>query len=182
MLITEQFLESVEREYVAEKSELALVEKVDQHNRSAQPNERRVFLSHKHSENAALKRVIALLNSLGVSVYVDWMDHNMPVITSPETARKLKEKIRFCHRFILLATSASIVSQWCNWELGYGDAQKSIASSLALLPVVRNDGSWPGNEYLAIYPHIERRPGADPIYYVVEDGSRETRLEEWLGR
>ena len=41
-----------------------------------------VFLSHKHDETDILKDVVSLLKSLGVDVYVDWMDSTMPKTTS----------------------------------------------------------------------------------------------------
>lgn len=37
-------------------------------------------------------------------------------------------------RFILLATDNAIGAPWCNWELGYGDAQK-YKDKIAILPI-----------------------------------------------
>ena len=37
-----------------------------------------VFLSHKHKEAEELDGAITLLNNLGVDVYVDWQDKEMP--------------------------------------------------------------------------------------------------------
>ena len=94
--------------------------------RSRQPfsNEITVFLSHKHDDGEILKNVISMLKNLGINVYVDWMDEDMPKQTSGTTAVKIKQKIRSCRKFILLATEGAIASKWCNWELGYGDAYK----------------------------------------------------------
>ena len=84
-----------------------------------------VFLSHKHEEAEELDGAITLLNNLGVDVYVDWQDKEMPKNTNGATASIIKRKIRENRKFILLATEEAIASKWCNWELGYGDSQKS---------------------------------------------------------
>ena len=93
-----------------------------------------VFLSHKHDEVAVLEDVICMLKSLGVYVYVDWLDEGMPKDTCGDTARRIKQKIKECRKFILLATEGAIASKWCNWELGYGDAQKYLAN-IAIMPI-----------------------------------------------
>ena len=153
-----------------------------------------VFLSHKHDEVEELDGAITLLNNLGVQVYVDWQDDEMPKNTNGATARIIKRKIRENRKFILLATEAAIESKWCNWELGYGDSQKYL-EHIAVFPI-RNTSNlnYSGNEYLAIYPSIEWRDGTTTNkagsqipkgYYVFEppdsDGSRTyVSLNSWL--
>lgn len=48
----------------------------------------------------------------------------MPARTCGRTAENIKEKIKKYDKFILVATEGAIASKWCNWELGFGDAQK----------------------------------------------------------
>lgn len=113
-----------------------------------------VFLSHKHSEIAPLKRVANLLEQLNQSIYVDWLDPSMPARTCGKTAENIKEKIEKYDKFILVATEGAISSKWCNWELGFGDAQKYASNKIALFPI-RDDGKdWSGSEYLELYPVI----------------------------
>jgi hypothetical protein len=53
---------------------------------------------------------------------------------------------------------------------------------IALLPLADNSGTWNGNEYLQIYPRIERNPrqvGGEGYYVWYPDGTWET-LENWL--
>jgi hypothetical protein len=138
-----------------------------------------VFLSHKHNEDEILKEVIKLLETIGVDVYVDWQDEEMPKITSGETARKIKEKIIANKKFILLATKDAIESKWCNWELGYGDSHK-FSDDIAIMPIVENDGSWPGNEYLQIYPVIKTHYQYSTGDYYVEFNDEKISLKEWL--
>ena len=68
----------------------------------------------------------------------------------------MKARIKKCDKFILLATNAAIDSKWCNWELGYGDAQK-FKAHIALFPLKPKgsyDYLYKGAEYLSLYPYI----------------------------
>ena len=69
-----------------------------------------------------------------MKTYIDSRDPSMPHITTAETAANLKARIKKCDKFILLATNAAIDSKRCNWELGYGDAQK-FKTHIALFPL-----------------------------------------------
>ena len=71
-----------------------------------------VFISHKHDDLDDLKGVIGLLQQkYGVLVYIDSQDPTMPKITSAETASNIKNRIRECDKFILLATNGAIESK-----------------------------------------------------------------------
>ena len=152
-----------------------------------------VFISHKHDDLADLEGIIGFLEQqYGVKVYIDSRDPSMPQKTSGETASKIKKRIEFCDKFILLATNGAIDSKWCNWELGYGDAHK-YQENIALFPMQPKGSSYTGNEYMEIYPYIVERSYGDtysdgsaikPGYYVrtkKQDGSYSiTPLREWL--
>lgn len=51
-----------------------------------------VFLSHKHNDGEILDQVIVMHTNLGVRVYIDWMDDEMPNETSGEYSYQNKEK------------------------------------------------------------------------------------------
>lgn len=170
----------------------SLNESLSEYRRIDETNKTHVFLSHKHDELEFLDGTIALLRSLNINIYVDWLDQEMPKTTSGETANKIKVKIKQCDKFILLATEAAISSKWCNWELGLGDAAKYI-KNIALFPVRKVNQNYTGNEYLQIYPSIEYRDGMTfylggvriPKGYYVEtinkDGGRTLEpLNTWL--
>lgn len=157
----------------------------------------KVFVSHKHDDLEDLKGVIGFLEEeFKVDVYIDSQDKTMPKITSGITAKRIKERIKKCDKFILLATNGAIESKWCNWELGFGDANKFEKNNLALFPMCENSyskSSYKGNEYLGIYPHIVYRDGTTTYsdgrripkgYYVRsknnEDGFNIQPLVEWL--
>ena len=105
-----------------------------------------VFISHKHGELEDLADVIAFFESqYNVRTYIDSRDPKMPETPNGETASRIKSKIETCDKFILLATDAAIQSKWCNWELGYGDAQKFKIGNIALMPIGRLNAKYAGN-------------------------------------
>ncbi len=120
-----------------------------------------IFLSHKHDDLKDLRGVIGLLEECGAKIYIDSMDNKMPNQTCGDTAKRIKEIITYCNKFILLATANSIESYWCNWELGFGDTHKYM-DNIAIIPMKEkgeSDSKYKGNEYLQIYPQIEFRDG-----------------------
>ncbi|MGY6648097.1 TIR domain-containing protein [Wenyingzhuangia sp. IMCC45574] len=156
-----------------------------------------VFLSHKHSDLKDLKGVMGMLENLGAKIYIDSMDNNMPNETSGETAARIKEVIKYCKKFILLATEKAIESYWCNWELGIGDTHRFI-QHIAIIPIKENgeyDFEYKGNEYLQIYPSIDYEDGTNRYmrskelipkgYYVCKPENKQgvryiTPLKKWL--
>lgn len=155
-----------------------------------------VFISHKHDDLNDLKGLIGFLEkNYDVKCYIDSQDPSMPRETSGETARKLKQRINLCNKFILLATNGAISSKWCNWELGYGDAKKYPNDS-AILPLrSKGKSDFAGNEYMSIYPSIVYYDGTtrytsgkviEKGYYVSkrtdENSVSIEPLGEWLRR
>ena len=127
-----------------------------------------VFMSHKHDDLELLSNVLGFFEKkCKVKIYIDSRDPDMPEVTSGETAKRIKDRIDSCDKFILLATNNAIESKWCNWELGYGDAKKRPGQDIALLPLGDNRGDYKGNEYLTIYPYIVENTDKD---YLGEKG------------
>jgi len=156
-----------------------------------------VFISHKHDDLEDLSGLIGFLEkNYNVKAYIDSKDSSMPSVTSGVTASKIKERIRQCDKFILLATDGAVESKWCNWELGYGDSQKFSSKDIAILPLKRkgySDSSYKGNEYMQIYPYISFYEGNETYttggyvnrgYYVVTEDEKGNRtinpLRDWL--
>lgn len=156
---------------------------------------RTVFISHKHDDLDDLKGLLGFLeDEYGVKVYIDSKDPTMPAVTSAETALNIRERIKQCNKFILLATNGAIESKWCNWELGYGDAQK-FKDDIALFPMKPKgmlDSAYKGSEYMSIYPFIAYYDGTEKYsdgksvsagYYVCtlkNDSYYITPLKTWL--
>jgi len=157
-----------------------------------------VFLSHKHDDLNDLRGFMGMLQQLEVKVYIDSIDNKMPNQASGETAIRIKQIIKFCNKFIFLATDKAIESYWCNWELGIGDTYK-YSRHIAILPIKEkgsNDYLYKGNEYLQIYPRIDFEDGTNHYkqgsviprgYYVSEPVTTDnvryiTPLTDWLTR
>lgn len=144
-----------------------------------------IFLSHSHNDKDLIQQAITFFRTLNITVYVDWMDDTMPEKTSGATASLIKSKILLNDKFILLATDAAIISKWCNWEIGIGDAYKLHNDKICLLPLADNKGHWTGNEYLQIYPRIEpvqkdNYSLYDNIFRIKYPDGKETWLNDWL--
>ncbi len=159
-----------------------------------------VFISHKHSDlqdAEEAKGIVQLFEDMGAQVYIDSMDNKMPSETSGETALRIKDVIKACKKFVLVATEKAIESYWCNWELGIGDTHKYI-EHIAIVPIKERgefDTQFKGNEYMQIYPSIDYEDGTTRYrtsrelvpkgYYVSQPVNREgiryiTPLVTWL--
>lgn len=153
-----------------------------------------VFLSHKHDDLDDLKDVIGFLQTqYGVKVYIDSRDPSMPPFTSGETAINIKNRIKQCNKFILLATNGAVESKWCNWELGFGDALK-FKDRIAIFPIKPSGATYKGTEYMSIYPFIAFYDGTETYtngskvkrgYYVCSDENgiySITPLADWFAK
>tara|TARA_R110002167_G_scaffold73931_1_gene207152 strand:+ start:73 stop:639 length:567 start_codon:yes stop_codon:yes gene_type:complete len=141
-----------------------------------------IFLSHSHKDKELVYFIFSIFKDLKVNFYIDWLDDSLAYPPSNITANKIKKMIKENRKFILLATNDSIISKWCNWELGLGDADKYI-NHIALFPVADNSGEWLGNEYLQIYPYIDKtyKPlRYDNSYNVIYPDGKKVDFVKWL--
>lgn len=142
-----------------------------------------IFLSHSHQDKDVIEQSKIFFENLGISVYVDWADKTMPEKTDGETAQKIKYQIISANdKFVLLATNNAVASKWCNWEVGIADPFKLPHNKIALLPLAENSGAWNGNEYLQIYPRIERGTTNTNDYYVWYPNGTVQAISEWLSK
>lgn len=150
--LTYEFLQEHNEQLLATRR----INEMNSVNYSAKVN---VFLSHKHDEPITLiNQVRNFFMSLNADLYIDWLDKNMPQVTSEETANRLKLKLKQSDKFIVLATPKSISSIWIPWEIGLADQIKGL-SNVAILPVVHKSDNWERREYYKIYSKIEQISG-----------------------
>lgn len=139
-----------------------------------------IFLSHSVKDAAAILRLAKVLESQGLSVYVDWivdkqLDRSKVTTT---TARIIRERLKASKSFLMALTSNSTQSSWVQWELGLGDGQKN--GKVAILPLVTNDEIDPDfykQEYLGLYPYIDYLGNS---IYVNGKDSKYLTLKDWL--
>jgi hypothetical protein len=145
-----------------------------------------LFLSHSSLDKELIYTLVNLFNISGYSVYVDWifdtqLDRSQ---VTKKTAEVLKTRINSSSGLAYIATNNSSQSNWCRWELGYGDGK--INGRCAILPVLETSSSvFRGQEYLGLYPYLQYTQisgslkydfwvydNENPEYYVI--------LSQWL--
>ena len=119
-----------------------------------------IFLSHAYNDGELILGVKKLIEDMGLTVYVDWIDD--PKLDSSQRQGHL------CDCCCLAGADASMFiprlrsltptppkSKWMPWELGYFDGFKP--GHVWILPLVTNsDSEFEDQEYLGLYPPIEK--------------------------
>ena len=98
-------------------------------------------------------------------------------VLSAENADMLRRRMKQSRSLVFLTTKSSISSRWMPWELGYFDGLKT--GFIGILPIVDySGGSFSGQEYLALYPLVERLPltGGGTRFCVVERAGKGYRF------
>jgi hypothetical protein len=130
---------------LVEKSEFSLLKKYD------------VFLSHSYSDADVILGVAKFIENQGKTVYVDWIEDrglDRSAVTA-KTADLLRIRMRASSSLIYASSDNATKSKWMPWELGYFDGLKP--EMVSILPLVENsDSEWKGQEYLGLYPVIDR--------------------------
>lgn len=121
-----------------------------------------IFLSHSIVDAVLVLGVKRLLESQGLTVYVDWVDDpalDRDAVTAA-TAERLRQRMRDARSLIYATSRAASPSKWMPWELGYFDGLKSFAR-ISILPIENGSTlSFDGQEFLGLYKVIERLPNA----------------------
>lgn len=115
-----------------------------------------IFLSHSRLDSDIVLGVKRILEKLGKSVYVDWINDpqlDRSSVTS-QTAEQLRTRMRQCRALFYAHSGNASKSRWMPWELGFYDGYKG---NVAVLPLVDKSSqtSYQGEEYLGIYPYVD---------------------------
>lgn len=144
-----------------------------------------VFLSHSSEDSEIVLGVREILVGLGLKVYIDWIDD--PQLdrgnVTTENADTLRRRMRASKSLVYLTTKSSSTSRWMPWELGYFDGLR--AGFIGILPVVDAGGTFSGQEYLGLYPLVERLPltgGGGTKFCVVEKTRKGYRFLDEFAR
>jgi hypothetical protein len=116
-----------------------------------------IFLSHCVRDAAVIAGVKALLEEQGHKVYVDWLvDKQLDRgRVTPETADIIRGRMKASESLLFATSESSPDSKWMPWELGYFDGLRQ--GRIAILPLVASSGgTFSGQEYLGLYPVIEK--------------------------
>ncbi len=74
-----------------------------------------------------------------------------------------------CKALVYAATDSATNSKWMPWELGYFDGRKS-AEAVAIMPIVSQPCGTVGQEYIDLYPKIERGSAYPSLPIVTKGG------------
>lgn len=114
-----------------------------------------IFLSHSSSDSELVIGLKLIIEDLGYSVYIDWIEDpklNRAQVTK-ETALVLKSRMAQCKSLIYAFSENASNSKWMPWELGYFDGIKGTAAVLPISTTSKSD--FHGAEYLGIYYYIQ---------------------------
>jgi hypothetical protein len=138
-----------------------------------------IFLSHSHKERKAAQGLINHMASLGVNVYVDWNDSDMPRITNQDTANRIRNKIADLDLVMVLATENGLNSKWVPWEVGVADKTKNDKDIL-IIPVADYSGRFDGTEYLQLYRRVVIADDGDSAVFKPNQTRGGWSLESYL--
>lgn len=132
-----------------------------------------VFLSHSSQDQDRLLKLKVLLNSLDLTVYLDWTEDRAALrrkLTNEDTAKVIMERIKNSKSVMYILSTASLSSAWASWELGYAHALgKKIC-------VLKAEDVSETPEFLGLYDQAEICGEA----VVVHSNGVQKPLEAWL--
>jgi hypothetical protein len=144
-----------------------------------------VFLSHRYLDAKEVLALKTLIESFGLSVFVDWIES--PELdrsrVTKETAAKLREAMERSASLLYAISDNSQDSKWMPWELGYSDG---LHGRIAIVPIAEQETtseSYLGQEYLGLYPYVSLRTASitkRELLWVQESGRIYVALSEWL--
>jgi len=116
-----------------------------------------IFLSHSYRDAVRVRALKGLIEELGYSVYVDWVEDdelNRQGVDAA-TAARLRQRIHMSRCLLVHVTPNTSVSRWVPWELGFADG---AGKQVGILPTPERDvktDRYEGEEYLKLYPYID---------------------------
>lgn len=133
-----------------------------------------VFLSHCSNDAETILGVVHLLEQEGLDVYVDWIvdPHHDRTKVDRTTAENLQRRMRQCDSLIYATSTSSRASIWMPWELGFFDGLGNH-DRISIMPIESDAPGHVGQEYLDLYPAIEKvRDGGHMLMAAVDPGGR----------
>jgi uncharacterized cysteine cluster protein YcgN (CxxCxxCC family) len=142
-----------------------------------------VFLSHSVKDSELILGMKGIIEDLGYSVYVDWVDD--PELdrksVSKETAKKLRDRMNSSKSLFFVTTENTDNSKWMPWECGYFDG---IKEKVAIVPIQKtsSNNKYDGQEYLGLYPHVIRRrsKNGNEMLYVLYNENDSESYDDWV--
>ena len=116
-----------------------------------------IFLSHSSKDQTLILGIKKFIEESGYSVYIDWVDDPQldRANVNVQTADVLRTRMKQSKFLLYIDSNNANASKWMPWELGYFDGYKP--NKIGILPIRQNpEGYYTGQEYLGLYPKIEK--------------------------
>lgn len=142
-----------------------------------------IFLSHSSKDAELILGIKGILEDLGYTVYVDWIDDpqlNRTDVTK-STANVLRERMSASKSLFYVTTDNAITSKWMPWECGYFDGFKEKVAITPIKKISSND-RYQGQEYLGIYPYTVKgnTKGGTPTLWIQKDSKTYLSYDDWV--
>lgn len=142
-----------------------------------------VFLSHSIRDAKIILGIKGILEDLGYTVYVDWIED--PQLdrskVSKKTAEKLRKRMKTSKSLFYVTTENAENSKWMPWECGYFDGFKE---KVAIVPVKKSSSNneYNGQEYLGLYPYAvkEKSSEGDEKLWIYKKKNIYTLYDYWV--
>jgi len=142
-----------------------------------------VFLSHSVKDSELILGMKGIIEDLGYSVYVDWIDD--PELerkkVSNKTANKLRVRMKSSKSLFFVTTDNADNSKWMPWECGYFDG---IKEKVAIVPIKKSsfNNEYYGQEYLGLYPYIikEKSNIGNELLWVHLNNTKYISYDNWI--
>jgi len=145
-----------------------------------------IFLSHSYKDANMILNIKRIIEDMGFSVYVDWIDDpqlERTKVTS-DTADLIRNRIDSSRCLIYVTSEKSIDSKWMPWELGYADgAKEGLAAILPVSESLVSTETYNGREYLGLYNYITKctiMGTHKSALWVNKDSKTYVVFEDWL--
>ena len=141
-----------------------------------------IFLSHSSKDAELVLGIKGIIEDLGHSVYVDWIEDTEldRANVSRKTAQKLRERMTASKTLFFVTTENASNSKWMPWECGYFDG---IKEKVAIVPIKKTsyNNEYAGQEYLGLYPYITEANDTNQVrrLWVNWDKSLYTSYTNW---
>jgi hypothetical protein len=116
-----------------------------------------IFLSHSVRDAELIAGVKEILQNVGFSVYVDWIEDRQLDRSgvNKKTAELLRRRMRQSESLVYVATENASESKWMPWELGFFDGFKP--GHVAVMPFLDSaSATFRSQEYLSLYPIVRK--------------------------
>lgn len=145
-----------------------------------------IFLSHSYTDRNIIPTLKTKLESLGYSVYVDWINDKLMSRenVTPKTAEVLQKRMKQSRSLFYATSENTPNSKWMPWELGYFDGLKN--KRVAILPIKKDNNfsdEFKGQEYLGLYYYVDisrlRSTNIETLF-INKNSSKYIKYDSWV--